>query len=60
MENIAETLFQGYWLFIMQFNTIVEFYARMVKDCECNYTNQLVYTSDNKVTAGFGKKLLLK
>lgn len=38
----------------------VEFYARMVKDCECDYTNQLVYTSDNRVTAGFGKKILLK
>ena len=39
---------------------MVEFYARMVKDCECPYTTQLVYTSDNKVTAGFGKKLLYK
>lgn len=47
-------------MYITDVNTIVEFYARMVKDCECNYTNQLVYTSDNKVTAGFGKKLLLK
>ncbi len=39
---------------------LVEFYARMVKDCSCPYTTQLVYTSDNKVTAGFGKKVLLK
>ena len=39
---------------------MVEFYARMVKDCECPYTTQLVYTSDNRVTAGFGKKLLYK
>ena len=39
---------------------MVELYARMVKDCECPYTTQLVYTSDNKVTAGFGKKLLYK
>ena len=39
---------------------MVEFYARMVKDCSCPYTTQLVYTSDNKVTAGFGKKLLYK
>ena len=38
----------------------VEFYARMVKDCECPCTTQLVYTSDNRVTAGFGKKLLYK
>jgi len=39
---------------------MVEFYARMVKDCNCPCTTQLVYTSDNKVTAGFGKKLLYK
>jgi len=39
---------------------LVEFYARMVKECSCPYTTQLVYTSDNKVTAGFGKKVLLK
>lgn len=39
---------------------LVEFYARMVKACSCPYTTQLVYTSDNKVTAGFGKKVLLK
>lgn len=38
----------------------VEFYARMVKDCECPYTTQLVYTSDNRLTAGFGKKLIFK
>lgn len=39
---------------------LVEFYARMVKECEYPYTTQLVYTSDNKVTAGFGKKVLFK
>jgi len=39
---------------------LVEFYARMVKECDCPYTTQLVYTSDNKLTAGFGKKVLLK
>ncbi len=39
---------------------MVEFYARMVKDCQCPYTTQLFYTSDNRVTAGFGKKLLYK
>ena len=38
----------------------VEFYARMVKECKCPYTTQLVYTSDNKVTAGFGGKVLFK
>lgn len=39
---------------------IVEFYARMVKNCNCPYTTQLVYTSDNKLTAGFGKKILYR
>lgn len=28
--------------------------------CDCPYINQLVYTSDNKLTAGFGKKVLCK
>lgn len=39
---------------------LVEFYARMVKECKCPYTTQLVYTSDNKLTAGFGGKVLYK
>ena len=39
---------------------LVEFYARMVKECNCPYTTQLVYTSDNKLTAGFGGKVLYK
>lgn len=47
-------------MYITDVNDIVEFYARMVKDCDCEYTNQLVYTSNNQVTAGFGKQLILK
>ena len=47
-------------IYLTDKDKIVEFYARMVKDCSCPYTTQLVYTSDNKVTAGFGKKLLYK
>lgn len=47
-------------LYLSDINRIVEFYARMVKDCNCPYTTQLVYTSDNKVCAGFGKKVLYK
>lgn len=37
---------------------MVEFYARMVKECEyCNkQVMQLVYTSNNKVLSGFGGK----
>ena len=47
-------------MYIGSRDRMVEFYARMVKDCDCPYTTQLVYTSDNKVTAGFGKKLIYK
>lgn len=36
---------------------LVEFYARMVKDCDCSEkVMQLVYTSDNRVLSGFGGK----
>ena len=38
---------------------LVEYYARMVKDCNCPYTAQLVYTSSNRLTAGFGKEVIL-
>lgn len=47
-------------IYLTATNKLVEYYARMVKDCDCPYTTQLVYTSDNKVTAGFGKKVLYK
>ena len=47
-------------MYLTSYGKMVEFYARMVKDCSCPYTTQLVYTSDNKVTAGFGKKVLYK
>ena len=47
-------------IYLSKYHKLVEYYARMVKDCSCPYTTQLVYTSDNKVTAGFGKKVLLK
>ena len=39
---------------------LVEFYARMIKESVSNYTNCLVYTSDNRVTDGFSKKFLYK
>ena len=47
-------------LYLSKNHKLIEFYARMVKNCECPYTNQLVYTSNNQVTAGFGKKLIYK
>ncbi len=37
---------------------IVEYYARMIKECDCPYVRQLVYTSSNHVTLGFnGQKI---
>ena len=47
-------------IYLSSYYKLVEFYARMLKDCECPYTTQLVYTSDNRLTAGFGKKLIYK
>ncbi len=47
-------------LYLSEYKRLIEFYARMVKESTCPCTNQLVYTSDNRVTAGFGKKLLYK
>jgi molybdenum cofactor biosynthesis enzyme MoaA len=47
-------------IYLTKYNKLVEFYARMVKDCVCPYTTQLVYTTDNRLTAGFGKKLIYK
>ena len=71
-NNLDESFFKGNHFFsreycecldgiyLTKYNKLVEFYARMVKDCSCPYTTQLVYTSDNRVTAGFGKKLIYK
>jgi molybdenum cofactor biosynthesis enzyme MoaA len=39
--------------------TLTEFYARMTKELNCDYTRQLVYTSDNRLTTGFGKESLI-
>ena len=47
-------------IYLSKYNKLVEYYARMVKECDCPYTTQLVYTSDNRLTAGFGKKLIYK
>ncbi len=71
-NNLDESFFKGHHfysreycecldgIYLTRYNKLVEYYARMVKDCTCPYTTQLVYTSDNKVTAGFGKKLIYK
>ena len=47
-------------IYLTKYNKLVEYYARMLKNCNCPYTTQLVYTSDNRLTAGFGKKLIYK
>lgn len=47
-------------IYLTRYNKLVEYYARMVKDCSCPYTTQLVYTTNNELTAGFGKKLIYK
>lgn len=37
----------------------IEFYSRMTKEVHCPYVRQFVYTSDNRLTLGFGKEILL-
>lgn len=47
-------------LFLSEIGNLVEFYARMVKECECseNKVMQLVYTSNNRVLSGYGGKII--
>ena len=71
-ENLDNSFYSGHHFYCKEYcecvdgiylsknNKLVEYYARMVKDMTYPYTTQLVYTSDNKVTAGFGKKILLR
>lgn len=46
-------------LFLGYNGNIIEYYARMTKELNCEYARQLVYTSDNKLTIGFNKKPLV-
>ncbi len=71
-NNLDENFFNGHHFYSKEYcecvdgiyltdnNKLVEYYARMVKECNCPYTNQLVYTSDNKLKAGFSGKVLYK
>lgn len=71
-NNLDDNFFKGYHFYSKNYcectegiyltdkNKLVEYYARMVKECKCPYINQLVYTSDNKVTANFSLKVLYK
>lgn len=47
-------------MYLTNHHKLVEFYARMIKNTKEPYTNQLVYTSDNRLTAGFTGKVLYK
>lgn len=47
-------------LYLTKNYKLVEYYARMVKEATVPYTNQLVYTSDNKLLSGFSGKVLHK
>lgn len=46
-------------LYLANNGNIVEYYARMTKDLNCDYARQFVYTSDNKLTVGFNQKSLI-
>ena len=71
-NNLDENFFKGHHFYSAEYcecvdgiyltnnNKLVEYYARMVKECECPYINQLVYTSDNKLKCGFAGKVLYK
>lgn len=47
-------------IYLTDNNRLVEYYARMVKESNCPYVTQLVYTSDNKLKSGFNGKVLFK
>lgn len=46
-------------LYIAKNGNLIEYYSRMTKELNCDYSRQLVYTSDNRLTMGFGKKSLI-
>ncbi len=46
-------------LYLGNNGSIVEYYARMTKELNCDYARQFVYTSDNQLTVGFNKKPLI-
>ena len=55
-KNICECI-NG--VYIANNGNFIEYYARMTKELNCEYSRQLVYTSDNKLTTGFNKKSLI-
>lgn len=47
-------------IYLTKYQKLVEYYARMVKECNYPYVTQLVYTSDNQLKSGFSGKVLYK
>lgn len=46
-------------VYIASNGNLVEYYLRMTKNLSCEYSRQLVYTSDNKLKVGFGNDSLI-
>lgn len=46
-------------VYISKEGKFTEWYARMTKELDCEYTRQFVYTSNNKLTTGFGKEIII-
>jgi len=46
-------------VYIAKNGNLIEYYSRMTKELNCDYARQLVYTSSNKLTTGFGKDSLI-
>lgn len=55
-RNICECI-NG--VYVSKQGKFVEWYARMTKEMKCEYTRQFVYTSNNKLTIGFGKEIVI-
>lgn len=54
--NICECINGAY---ISKKGKFIEWYARMTKELNCEYTRQFVYTSNNRITTGFGKEIII-
>lgn len=55
-SNICECI-NG--VYISKKGKFTEWYARMTKELNCEYTRQFVYTSNNRLTTGFGKEIII-
>lgn len=55
-RNICECI-NGFY--VSKQGNFIEWYARMTKELNCNYTRQFVYTSNNRLTTGFGKEIVI-